>query len=247
MNMILDAPADGYMMGVAGNGQAISMSLFKKRPYDIVTDFSHVARVAAFDMHLTVNGDSPLKSMRDIVEAARKNPGKLNFGTILPGSTQNLAAHLLKQNENLSVSIITYKTSPDLITAILRGEIDVGFEFYASLAGTIKDNKLRVVATAGDERTAHLPDVPTAKESGFPTYVVQSWNGLATKAGLPVSVANFLSEKIKVALNNPKVLERAKELGLKLVPSTPTEMREQLEVDIARWAKVIDKAGIPKR
>lgn len=247
MKIVLDAAPDGHTLGVAGNGQSISASLYKKPAYDLMKDFSPVSVVATFDMHLTVKGDSKLKTMKDIVEAARKSPGKLNFGTVLPGSTQNLSAHVLRLQEKLDVTIITYKTTPDLITAILRGDVDVGFDFYAALAGVIQDKKVRIVATAGKKRTAHLPDVPTAIEAGFPYYVMQSWNGLVSKAGLSKDVAELASSQIKKALASPEVMEKAKKLGLGLEPSTPAEMTERFKESIARWKDVIEKAGIPKR
>ena len=247
MKIVLDATQDGHTLGVAGNGQSISASLYKKPAYDLLKDFVPVSVVATFDMHVTVKGDSKFKTMKDIVEAARKTPGKLNFGTVLPGSTQNLSAHVLKLNEKLDVSIITYKTTPSLITAILRGDVDVGFDFYAALAGVIKDNKVRIVATAGNKRTAHLPNVPTAIESGYPYYVMQSWNGLVSRAGTPMEVAKLASAQIKKALATPDVMAKAKQLGLGLEPSTPEEMTQRFKESIARWKEVIEKAGIPKR
>jgi tripartite-type tricarboxylate transporter receptor subunit TctC len=212
-----------------------------------VQDFSQVSVVASFDMLLTVPRDSPLKTMRDIVEAARKNPNAMNFGAVLPGSTQHLSAVLLTQLENIQADIITYKSTPDLITAMLRKEIDVGFDFYAGFVGSISDKQLRVVASAGEERTGYLPDVPTAKESGYPAYIVTSWNGLSTAAGLPADVQKYLSDKIIEALRDPSVKEKAAALGLKAEGTTPQDMRARMSADVKRWGGVIEKAGIPKQ
>jgi tripartite-type tricarboxylate transporter receptor subunit TctC len=118
---VLKAPPDGYTLGVIGNGQAIGMTLFKTRPYNVLTDFTFVSITARFEMLLAVKADSPLKSLQDVVAAARKDPGKLNFGAINPGSTQNLSSHLLKQVSGVDVAIVPYKTTPDLVTAVLRG------------------------------------------------------------------------------------------------------------------------------
>jgi tripartite-type tricarboxylate transporter receptor subunit TctC len=109
---VLRAPADGYTLGVIGNGQAIGMSLFKTRPYNVLTDFTFVSMTARFEMLLAVKVDSPIKTLQDVVTAARKDPGKLNFGAINPGSTQNLSAHLLKQVTGINVAIVPYKTTP---------------------------------------------------------------------------------------------------------------------------------------
>src|SRR5262245_49715223 len=110
---VLDARPDGYSLGVIGNAQAIAMTLFKTRPHHVVTDVTFVAMTARFEMLLAVKADSPFKTLQDVIAAARKNPGKLNFGAINPGSTQNLSAHLLKQVSGVNVSIIPYKTTPD--------------------------------------------------------------------------------------------------------------------------------------
>src|SRR5262245_30824771 len=244
---VLDAPPDVYTLGVIGNGQAIAMSLFKTRPYNVLTDFTFVSITARFEMLLAVKADSPLKTLQDVVAAARENPGKLNFGAINPGSTQNLSAHLLKQVSALEVSIIPYKTSPDLITAILRGDVDVGFDFYAALQPVIVDNKVRIVATSGEEHNPLLRDVPTAKESGFPDYIVTSWNGLAAAAGMPAETLASLNQHINAALSDPSLLAMATKLGMDARGGTPDDMRNRMAADIKKWAAVIEKAGIEKQ
>jgi tripartite-type tricarboxylate transporter receptor subunit TctC len=244
---VLEAPADGYTLGLIGNGQAISMSLFKSRPYNVLTDFTFVSITARFEMLLAVKADSPLKTLQDVVTAARKTPGRLNFGAVNPGSTQNLSAHLLKQVSELEVTIVPYKTTPDLITAILRNDVDVGFDFYAGLQPVIVDNKVRIVATSGEQRNPLLPDVPTAKESGLPQYIVTSWNGLASAAGLPADVLAVLNGQINAALSDPALQETAAKLGIDARGSTPEEMRDRMAADIRKWATVIEKAGIEKQ
>jgi tripartite-type tricarboxylate transporter receptor subunit TctC len=244
---VLESPADGYTLGVTGNGQAISMSLFRERPYNVLTDFTQVSIVARFEMLLAVKADAPFKTLPDVVAAARRNPGKLNFGAVNPGSTQNLSAHLLKQMNGLDVTIVPYKTTPELVTGIIRGDVDVGFDYFAALQGPITDNKIRIVATSGEERNPLLRDVPTAKESGFPDYVVTSWNGLSAPAGLPADVLAALNGQINRALADPMVQERSLKLGMTSRGSTPAEMRARMAADIERWAVVIEKAGIAKQ
>jgi tripartite-type tricarboxylate transporter receptor subunit TctC len=244
---VLDAPPDGYTLAVIGNGQAIAMSLFKARPYNVLTDFTFVSITARFEMLLAVKADSPLQTLQDVVTAARKDPGKLNFGAINPGSTQNLSAHLLKQVSGLDVAIIPYKTTPDLITGILRSDVDVGFDYYAALQPVIVDNKVRIVATSGDERNPLLRNVPTARESGFPEYVVTSWNGLASAAGLPTDVLAALNGHINAALSDPALRATATKLGMDARGSTPEQMRDRMAADIKKWAAVIEKGGIEKQ
>ena len=244
---VLEAPPDGYTLAVIGNGQAIAMSLFKARPYNVLTDFTFVSITARFEMLLAVKADSPLQTLQDVVTAARKDPGKLNFGAINPGSTQNLSAHLLKQVSGLDVTIIPYKTTPDLITGILRSDVDVGFDYYAALQPVIIDNKVRIVATSGEERNPLLHNVPTARESGFPEYVVTSWNGLASAAGLPTDVLAALNGHINAALSDPALRATATKLGMDARGSTPEQMRDRMAADIKKWAAVIEKGGIEKQ
>jgi tripartite-type tricarboxylate transporter receptor subunit TctC len=244
---VLRAPADGYTLGVIGNGGAIGMSLFKTRPYNILTDFTFVSITARFEMLLAVKVDSNLKSLQDVVTAAHKDPGKLNFGAINPGSTQNLSAHLLKQITGIDVAIVPYKTTPDLVTAVLRGDVDVGFDYYAGLQAVISDNQIRVIATSGEEPNPLLRDVPTAKESGFPEYIVTSWNGLAAKAGMPAETLNVLNGHINAALSDRALQATATTLGMDARGSTPEEMRDRMAADVQKWAAVIEKAGIPKQ
>jgi tripartite-type tricarboxylate transporter receptor subunit TctC len=241
------APADGYTLAEIGNGQAISASLFNKLPFNVLTDFTPISVAASFEMLLAVPANSSYKSPNELVDGAKKNPGKLNLGAINPGSTQNLSAHLFQQVTGAQYTIVTYRTTPDLVTALLRGDVDLGFDFYAGFGGEIAAGKLRIIATSGDERDPLLPDVPTAKESGFPQYVVTSWNGVAGPKGVPDAIVQALSADITRALAAPDLQDKARRLGMQARGSTPQEMRGRLVSDVAKWRQVIDKAGIPKQ
>ena len=247
MKSVLDAPPDGYALGEMGNGQSIAMTLFTNLPYDVLKDFSPVSIAGSFPVLIAVAGSSPYHSLKDVVEAAKKNPGKLNLGAINPGSTQNLSAHLFKQITGADFTIIPYRTTPDLLTALLRGDVDVGFDYYAAFQASLGDGKLRVIATSGDTRDPLLKDVPTAQESGFPEYVVTSWNGLTARAGTPPEIIKLLNTEVNRALESPQVQEKYRGLGIHASPSTPQGMHDRLAHDIAKWREVIDKAGIPKQ
>jgi tripartite-type tricarboxylate transporter receptor subunit TctC len=244
---VLRAAADGYTLGEIGNGQAISASLFTQLPFDVLKDFTPVSVAASFEMLLAVPGNSPYKSLKDVVDAAKKNPGKLNLGAINPGSTQNLSAHLFQQVTEAQFTVVTYRTTPELVTALLRGDVDLGFDYYAGFIGEIAGEKLRIVATSGEERDPLLKDIPTAKESGFLQYVVTSWNGVAGPAGLPPEIVQTLNLQINRALAAPDLQEKARRLGLDARASTPQQMHDRMAADIAKWRAVIDKAGIPKQ
>jgi tripartite-type tricarboxylate transporter receptor subunit TctC len=247
MRAVLDAPAGGYTLGEMGNGQAISASLFETLPYDVLKDFAQISIAANFGMLLAVPPTSPYKTLQDLIEAARKTPGKLNLGAINPGSTQNLSAFLLQQVSGAQFTVVTYRTTPDLVTALLRGDVALGFDYFAGFGTTIGPDKLRIIATSGDARDPLLPDVPTAKESGLPDYVVSGWNGVAAPAGVPPEVVMTLNSEIRRAVAAPDLQERSMRLGLEARASTPEEMHDRMAKDIARWRGVIEKAGIPKQ
>ena len=247
MTEVLRAPADGLTLGEMGNGQAISMSLFTKLPYDVLNDFSQVSVAASFEMLLAVPDASPYKTLSDLVDAARKSPGKLNLGAINPGSTQNLSAHLFQQVTGAEYTIVPYRTTPDLVTALLRGDVDLAFDFYAALQPVIGPGKVRIVATSGEERDPLLEAVPTAKESGFPSYVVTSWNGVAVRGGTPPDIVNALSAAINRGLAAPQVQEKSRKFGMDAHGTSPQEMHDRMARDIAKWRDVIEKANIPKQ
>jgi len=241
------AAADGYTLLMTGNNNAISEALFRSLPYNILTDFASTSTTSFFDLLIVTRDESPLKSLQDVVKAAQASPGKLNIGTINPGSTQNLAAELFRSTAGVNVTIVPFRTSPDMAGAILRGDVDIAFEFYAAMQGQILDHKVRVLDSTGTKRTAYLPDVPTVEESGVKGYEVASWNGISVPAATPQPIIDTISRAINEALPLPDVQEKSQRLGMDMRASTPEEMTARMKSDIAKWSAVIEKAGIPKR
>jgi tripartite-type tricarboxylate transporter receptor subunit TctC len=241
------APPDGYTLALTGNGTAISRSLFKSLPYDVLKDFKSVSVMAWLDLTIATKANGPLKTVKDIVEAAKKNPGKLNFGTIAPGSTQNLSAELFRLTSDIKVAMVTFRTTPDLVTAILRGDIDVGFDYLAGFKASLTAGQLHAVASTGDKRSPSTPNVPTVSESSMPDYVVTSWNAVSMPAGTPDAIVEFLSKEIREALKSPDIQEKALQFGLDARGTTPEEMQARMRADIEKWAAVIEKAGIEKQ
>ena len=241
------AAPDGYTLLMTGNNNAIAAALFKSLPYNILTDFASVSTAAFFDLLIVTRATSPLHSVQDVIGAARANPGKLNIGTINPGSTQNLAAELFIGTTGIKAAIVPFRTSPDMAGAVIRGDVDVAFEFYAAISGLLADKKLVALASTGLARTAYLPEVPTVIESGIKDYDVTSWNGLAVPAGTPQAVIDTLNGAMKAVIPDPGVQSKANEMGMAMRASTPDEMTARMQADIAKWSAVIEKAGIPER
>ena len=241
------AAPDGYTLALTGNGTAISKSLFKSLPYDVLRDFKSVSVMAWLDLTIATKADGPLKTVPDIVEAAKKNPGKLNFGTIAPGSTQHLSAVLFMLTADIKVTMVTFRTTPELVTALLRGDVDVGFDYLAGMHAQLNEQQLRAVASTGEKRSPSTPNVPTVAESGMPNYVVTSWNAISVPADTPDEVVRFLSKEVNEALKSPDIQAKALQFGLDARGTTPEEMQARMRADIEKWAAVIEKAGLEKQ
>ena len=243
---VMNSKPDGHTLLVVTNGTAISVSLFKQLGFDPVTDFVPVSLVTYFDLLVLASSDSRYRSLKDLIAAAKANPGKHNFGTINPGSTQNLSAELFKTIAGIDVQIVPFRTSPDAATALIGGSIDAVFESYAAMKGLIQGGKLRPLASTGAKRYGYLPDLPTAGEAGLPGYEVSGWNGITAPAGTPPEIVAILNRHINTIVAMPDIKKQMLELGTLAYAGTPDELRKQMVGDIAKWAAVIKKAGIPQ-
>ena len=182
------AAPDGHTLLLINNGTAVSKALFKSLPYDPERDFEMISTVGFFPLVIMTDSKSPLKNLQDLVNEAKKNPGKLNVGTIGIGSTQNLAAELFKSTTGANYQIIPYKATGEVVTAAKSGDAAVIFEFLAPMTSHIKSGNLRPLAITVAKRFPTIPDVPTAIEGGIAGYDVASWNGLAAPAKTPRAV-----------------------------------------------------------
>jgi tripartite-type tricarboxylate transporter receptor subunit TctC len=242
-----EAAPDGYTLIMLGGGLTIAKALFKSLPYNIETDFTPVSTTASYGLVLTTKVGSAYNNIKDVIAAAKVKPGALNFGTINAGSAQNLSAELFKTLAGIDVAIVPYKTTPELANAVLRGDVDVAFEYYVGFQSPISNGQMAVLATTGHERAGNLPNAPTVMESGLPGYEVTSWNGLAVPSGTPVEIVTTLNRAIDVALKSPEVQKFSNAAGMDARSMAPEDLRKRIQSDVAKWALVIDKAGIPKR
>lgn len=247
MQSAKDAPADGYTLVMLGGGLTIAKALFKSLPYNIETDFTPISTTASYGLVIATKAGSPYKTINDVIAAAKTRPGKLNFGTINAGSAQNLSAELFRTLAGLDVTIVPYKTTPDLANAALRGDIDVAFEYYVGFQSPITNNQMTVLATTGRERASNLPNVPTVIESGLAGYEVTSWNGLAAPAGTPAGIVALLTSAVDRALKSPQVQKFSNEAGMDARSMSSDDLRNRIKSDVAKWSQVIEKAGIKKR
>lgn len=247
MQAARDAPADGYTLVMVGGGLTIAKALFKSLPYNIETDFTPISTTASYGLVIAAKAGSPYTTVRDIIAAAKSHPGTLNFGTINAGSAQNLSAELFRTIAGLDVTIVPYKTTPDLANAVLRGDVDVAFEYFVGFQPAIVSGQMIVLATTARERANNLPNVPTVIESGLPGYEVTSWNGLAVRSGAPPDVVPRLNQAVGEALKSPEVQKFSSDAGMDARGMSPDDLQKRIKSDVAKWSQVIEKAGIKKR
>ncbi len=213
-----------------------------KLAFDPETDFTPISSMAYFDLILLVRKESPIGDLKALLAESRKR--SLNIGTINPGSTQNLSAELFKSVTQMNASVIPFKSTPEVLTAMLRGDIDVGFESYAALKGAVDSGQIRAIAATGTARSQWLPQVPHAAEAGVSGYEVTGWNALYAPTGVPAAAVQTLSAAMREVMQQPDVRKRLLELGTEPRASTPAEMAAVFRTDTGKWAQVIKQAGI---
>jgi tripartite-type tricarboxylate transporter receptor subunit TctC len=241
------AAPDGYTLLLVSNGTAVSRALFKSLPYDPDKDFAMISSIGFFPLVILTDPKSPFKTVGDVVAEAKKNPGKLNAGTIGIGSTQNLAGELFKSSAGIDVQIIPYKATGDVVAAAKSGDANVIFEILAPMTSHIRSGNLRALAVTGAKRFPSLPDVPTAIEGGVAGYDVASWNGLAAPAKTPAALIERLQQATAKALASPDVQKRFSELGVEGRASTSAELQDYFSKESQRWTRVVEAAKIPKQ
>jgi tripartite-type tricarboxylate transporter receptor subunit TctC len=244
---VAGAAADGHTLLLMSNGHAVAPSLFRKLPYDAQRDFAPVCALASFDLALFVGAASRAASLGAWLGDARARPGQLTLGTITVGSTQHLAAELLRHSAGIDVVLVPYKATPAVLTALRSGEIDGALEILGPWQAQLQAGVLRALAVTGAQRFAALPDVPTVQEAGGPAlrgYAVSSWNALAAPAATPAAVIAELNAAANQALQQPAVRQQLQQLGVHPLGGSPAQLRTLLADETRRWAQVAQRAGI---
>lgn len=246
-DLVAKAEPDGHTLLLMSNASAVSAGLFKSLPYDTVRDFTPISTLGFFDIAIVTSAESKFKTLGDLLGYAKANPGKLNIGSINIGSTQNLAAELFKSTSGMDMQIVPFNGTPAVVTALRGGQIDAAVEILAPVMSQINAKALRALAVTGEKRTAVLPDVPTARESGLTGYVASSWNALAAPAKTPKDVIARLNREIVAAVNSPDVKKKLHELNVEAQSSSPEQAADLLASETKRWGDVIVRAKIPKQ
>jgi tripartite-type tricarboxylate transporter receptor subunit TctC len=244
---VTSSARDGYTLALLSNGTAVSVSLFKKLPFDPLKDFTPISSLGFFDFIFATAANSPFRTLPDFIAAAKAKPGSLNVATISVGSTQNLSAELFKTAAGTDFAIIPYRGTPEIQVAMLQGEVALTIDSYSAMKGNLADGKLRALASSGAARSEATPELATVKESGVADYDVVSWNALFAPAGTPSDIVKVLNAALREILADNDVKKRLIELGIEARASTPQQILDRLTSDIDKWRVVIEKAGIERQ
>lgn len=246
MDEVKRAKPDGYtlMLGHVGT-LAVNPALFgKKLPYDPNTDFAPVTLIAKVPNVIAVSEKSPNKTLAEFVADAKKNPGKINYGSAGNGSAGHLAMEYFSAEAGIDLVHVPYKGSGPMLTDLIGGQIQATFNGLPSLVGQIKGNALRPLAVGSLERSKTLPNVPTISESGYKGFETSQWYGIIVPAGTPQPIIDRLQKDIAKGLKSKEDSKRMLEDGAVLVGDTPAQFGAFIKSEQARWAKVVEKAKI---
>lgn len=242
--IVARSPADGYTLLLSSPSVAISPSLYAKLNYDPGRDLAPVARVASIHNVLIVHPSVPAKSLKELVQLARANPGRLNFGSGGAGTTNHLASELLKSLQKIDMVHVPYKGSNAAMLGLIGGQVDMVVIAVPPAVPQIQAGKVRPLAVLASERVATLPQVPTSREAGVNDFEVSVWYGILAPAGTPRDIIARLNQEITRALTAPDMRERLATAGIEPWPSTAEEFASFIQSETVRYAKVIKQAGV---
>jgi len=232
------AAPDGYtlLMGTIST-HGINPAIGKV-PYDPVKDFQPVTDVADTPNVLTVNPDTPFRTLKDVLDAARAKPGSITFGSTSPGGSPHMSGELLKAMTGTDLLHVPYKGGGPMLIDLMGGQIQLGFDNLPSSMPHIKAGKIRPIAVTTTERWPQAPEIPTIAESGVPNYEVSAWFGLLAPAGTPKPIVDQLQKAVAQILKSPEVNAQLLELGAKPVGNTPEQFAAMIDAELQKWRKV---------
>ena len=239
------AKPDGYTIGMGNFAPlAVNPTMFKKMNFDPAKDLVPVCLIEKGPLVLMVPANSPFKSVKDIIAAAKASPGKLSFASGGLGGSHHLSGEMFKSLAGLSITHIPYKGGAPATTDLMGGQVDMMFEQMYSAAPSIRAGKLRALAITSKTRSPLFPDLPTMAESGVPGFEVQNWQGLVAPAGTPAALIKLLNETVNKALADPAIKEQMLGQGNELGGGTPEQFATLIKSESDRWGKLVKSANI---
>jgi tripartite-type tricarboxylate transporter receptor subunit TctC len=241
---VAKAEPDGYTLGISIAGPlAINALLFGKLPYDPGKDFAYVTMVASQPSALAVNARLGVNTVAELIDLLKRDPGKYNFGSIGNGSVSHLAMEAIALASGTKIVHIPYTSSPQAMTALLRGDVDVVCLPAIAVTPQLASGAVKILAVSTAARSALLPGIPTLKESGIDVEA-DAWNGLIAPAGTPDAVVAKIAREAAEAITAPDIREKLATQLMEPIPGTPAQFRARIDADLARWAPVIRAANI---
>jgi tripartite-type tricarboxylate transporter receptor subunit TctC len=241
---VAKSAADGYtlLMGTVGT-HGINVSLYPKMPYDAVKDFAPVSLVAGVPNVLVAAPSFPANSVKDVIDAAKKDPNKITFASSGNGTSIHLSAELFKMLSNTQMTHVPYKGSSAALPDVMSGQVNIMFDNAPTVIPHIRGGKLKAMAVTSSVRSPALPNVPTIAEAGLPGFEASSWFGVLAPAGTPKDIVDKLSQTIAKALAAPEMKERLANQGADAVGSTPEQFAAHIKSEIEKWSKVVKASG----
>ncbi len=244
MELTAKAPADGYTIGYAPIGSlAIAPHLVAKVPIDVLRDLAPVAQTITGHMMLMAGQKTPFKTIREVVDYAKQNPGKLFNASSSNGSPGHIGFELFKTMAGVQITHVPYKGGAAAITDLVGGQVQLMMEGLNSASAHVKSGRVRGLAVTGSKRSAIFPEIPTLAEAGISGYEATTWHGVVVPAGTPRAIVSFLNAKIVAAVASPAGTERILALGSEPLTGTPEAFWKLVRSDSAKWADVIKKAN----
>ena len=233
------AAPDGYTLLLAAAPITINAFLYKNIKYDVQKSFEPIVNVMSAPSVLAVAPGVPARNLQELIALARKEPGKLSFGSSGNGGSQHLAGELLKQRAGIDLLHVPYKGASSALSDLMAGQISMVFMTSMSALPHLKAGNPRPIAVAAEKRLPQLPNVPTVSESGLPGFEAESWNGLFAPAGTPRPVVDRLNRAVNAALAQPAVRDSLVAQGAVPLGGSPEEFRGYVASEVARWGKLL--------
>jgi tripartite-type tricarboxylate transporter receptor subunit TctC len=236
---------DGYTILVGAIGPfAINAALFKDLRYHPVRDLAPITLAVTTPNVLVTKLDFPAKSVGEFIEYARKNPGRISYGSSGTGSSDHLTSELFRQMTGTGGVHVPYRGGAAVVTDLLGGQLDASFQNMGNVATQIRAGKLKALGVTSKSRMPQLPEVPTMAESGYPDLVVTSWQAAGAPARTPREIIARLNEASVRALRSPEIRDRLTQIGFDVVASTPEEFGQFMKAEVDRWTSVVQRGGI---
>ncbi len=234
---------DGYTLLLMSNTHTVNESLFKKKPFMLMRDFTPIAPINYSDLVLVVKPSLPVQSVADLIKLAKAKPGVLNYASSGPGTPYHMAGELFKSMAGVDIQHIPYKGSSGARNDLLGGQVDMMFDAVPTMAGFAETGKVRALATTGTKRSNVLPQLPTVAEAGVPGYDAVIWLGLMAPKNTPPAITSMLNAEITKIVSEPAVQQAWAKQGAVPMTMTIAEFTQYLNDDIRKWAEVVKISG----